>query len=45
MRIKDREHLKNAYDYILYDQGPEAWTWSTRDGSDDGMFARKRPDA
>jgi hypothetical protein len=45
LRIKDREHLKNAYDYILYEQGPEAWTWSMRDGSDEGCFARKRPGA
>lgn len=41
--IKDEGHHRNTYGYILYDQGPEAWTWSFRDGSDDGMFGRKRP--
>ena len=41
--IKDEGHQRNAYGYILYDQGPEAWTWSFKDGSDEGMFGRKRP--
>ena len=38
-----RGHLKNAVDYVLYDQGPGAWTWSYRDVTDEGMFGRKRP--
>ena len=39
----DRSHLKNAVDYVLYKQGPEAWTWSYEDRDDEGVFARKRP--
>jgi len=41
--VHSPDHQRSAYDYILYDQGPDAWTWSFRDGSDDGQFARKRP--
>jgi len=36
-------HLKSAYEYDLYKQGPGAWTWSWRDRSRKGMFGRKRP--
>jgi hypothetical protein len=41
--IGNADHLKAAYDYDLYKQGPGAWTWSWRDKSREGMFARKRP--
>lgn len=41
--VRDLEHQRAAFDYILYEQGPEAWTWSYRDGSLDGVFGRKRP--
>ena len=40
----DKSHLKNAFEYVLYDQGPTAWTWSYRDPTDDGMFARPEPE-
>src|SRR5437016_1321530 len=39
------DHQRSAHDYILYDQGPDAWTWSFRDGSDEGQFRRTRPDS
>lgn len=42
-RIADRNHQKAAFEYILYDQGADAWTWSYRDGSLEGVFGRKRP--
>ena len=41
--VEDADHLKAAYEYDLYKQGPGAWTWSWRDRSREGMFARKRP--
>ena len=41
--VDNRGHLHSSYGYILYDQGPEAWTWSFRDGSDQGTFGRTRP--
>jgi hypothetical protein len=41
--VDDRGHLLNAYEYVLYEQGPEAWTWSFRDKTDEGMFGRQRP--
>jgi hypothetical protein len=41
--VEDADHLKAAYEYDLYKQGPGAWTWSWRDGSREGMFGRKRP--
>lgn len=41
--VRDREHLKSAYEYVLYDQGPGAWTWSYKDGSREGRFGRRRP--
>jgi hypothetical protein len=37
------DHLKAAYEYDLYKQGPGAWTWSWKDRSREGMFGRKRP--
>jgi REP element-mobilizing transposase RayT len=40
--VKDDDHLRRANDYILYDQGSDAWTWSFRDRSREGRFARKR---
>ena len=36
-------HERASYDYILYKQGPDAWTWSFKDGTFEGMFGRKRP--
>jgi REP element-mobilizing transposase RayT len=42
-RVVDRAHHQNTFDYILYEQGPGAWTWSFRDGSDEGVWGRKRP--
>lgn len=41
--VSTRSHLKNAVEYVLYDQGKDAWTWSFRDGSNEGKFGRKRP--
>jgi hypothetical protein len=41
--VEDADHLKAAYEYDLYKQGPGAWTWSWRDRSRAGMFGRKRP--
>jgi REP element-mobilizing transposase RayT len=40
--VKSRAHQLRALEYIFYDQGMRAWTWSFRDGSDDGRFGRKR---
>lgn len=37
-------HLGAANNYILYDQGPLAWTWSFRDRSSEGRFGRSRAD-
>jgi REP element-mobilizing transposase RayT len=39
----EKSHLKNAFEYVIYDQGPGAWTWSYQDSNDDGMFARPEP--
>jgi hypothetical protein len=41
--IKDRRHQFVAFEYILFDQGSDAWTWSVRDKSFEGRFGRKRP--
>jgi hypothetical protein len=41
--IKDRGHQFAAFEYILYDQGSDAWTWSARDRSTEGRFDRRRP--
>ena len=43
--VENADHLKAAYEYDLYKQGPGAWTWSWRDRSREGMFGRKRPSA
>jgi hypothetical protein len=43
--IADKDHLKNAFEYILFEQGAEAWTWSFRDPNWDGVMGRKRRDA
>ena len=40
--VKSREHQRSAYEYILYDQGPGAWTWSFKDGTSEGQFRRTR---
>lgn len=42
-RVLTKSHHKNAYEYILYDQGPDAWTWSWRDSDINGIFGRKHP--
>src|SRR6266496_2426634 len=36
-------HLRAAHDYIIYDQGAGAWTWSYKDATLDGVYARQRP--
>jgi hypothetical protein len=41
--VKSLEHQREAYKYILYRQGPDAWTWSFRDRDEDGKFRRARP--
>jgi len=41
--VNDRRHLDATHDYLIYDQGAGAWTWSYKDGSVEGKFARKRP--
>ncbi|MBV8782128.1 MAG: hypothetical protein JO353_12095 [Phycisphaerae bacterium] len=41
--VHDRSHLRAATDYVLYDQGNDAWTWSFRDKTDEGIFGRRRP--
>lgn len=41
--VDSKSHQKNVFEYILYKQGPDAWTWSFKDKSDEGMFARKKP--
>jgi len=40
--VNDRKHLDAAHDYLLFDQGAGAWTWSYLDGSNEGKFGRKR---
>lgn len=40
--IKSTDHQRSAYSYILYDQGPGAWTWSFLDEKSAGRFRRKR---
>jgi hypothetical protein len=42
-KVKDDAHRRNVYGYILFDQGPEAWTWCPEDRADEGMFGRRRP--
>ncbi len=42
-RVLTRSHCRSVHDYILYDQGPSAWTWTYRDGNLQGKYARKRP--
>ena len=39
---KDRSHLKNATEYVLYEQGDDAWTWSFKDATQEGRFGRRR---
>jgi REP element-mobilizing transposase RayT len=41
--VDSRQHLLAAFEYILYEQGDDAWTWSARDRLPGGRFARKRP--
>ncbi|HSZ58001.1 MAG TPA: hypothetical protein VK797_20225 [Tepidisphaeraceae bacterium] len=42
-RVKSRQHQRSAYNYILYDQGRSAWTWSFKDAAPEGCTGRKRP--
>jgi REP element-mobilizing transposase RayT len=39
----EKSHLQNAFEYVIYDQGAGAWTWSYRDLNDDGVYGRQRP--
>lgn len=41
--VDSKGHQKNAFEYILYKQGADAWTWSFKDNSNEGMFGRKKP--
>jgi hypothetical protein len=41
--IDSPDRLEWVHDYIVYDQGPSAWTWSHHDSSDEGQFRRTRP--
>jgi len=43
-RVLESSHLENAFKYILYDQGGDAWTWSYRDGTLEGQSGRRRSD-
>ena len=42
-RISSVDHLRAAYDYVLYKQGRDAWTWGHADADLTGVFDRKRP--
>jgi hypothetical protein len=42
--VESRGHHRSTFDYILYKQGKGAWTWSCKDGGDEGQFDRMRPD-
>lgn len=42
--VETEGHLRGANDYIPYDQGPLAWTWSFRDRSGEGRSGRSRAD-
>jgi hypothetical protein len=42
--VDNPRHQLKAFEYILYEQGPGAWTWSFHDKSFDGMFDRQRPE-
>jgi hypothetical protein len=41
--VKTRDHHTRVFGYVLYDQGPGAWTWSFKDRSDEGVYGRCRP--
>lgn len=41
-KVKDESHRRNVYGYILFDQGPEAWTWCPEDKSEEGRFGRHK---
>jgi hypothetical protein len=40
--VKTLAHQRRAFGYILVEQGRGAWTWSFRDGTDEGKFGRVR---
>lgn len=42
-RVVTKDHLICAWEYVLFDQGATAWTWSFRNPDDEGMFGRKPP--
>jgi hypothetical protein len=42
-RIESVDHLRAAYEYVLYKQGLGAWTWCHADADLNGMWNRKRP--
>jgi REP element-mobilizing transposase RayT len=44
-RVLNSEHSKSVHDYIIFDQGFDAWTWTDQDGTLDGRFGRKRSKA
>jgi hypothetical protein len=41
--VNDRQHLDATHDYLIFDQGTGAWSWSYLDRSAEGKFGRKRP--
>ena len=41
--VVSRDHHCSVYNYILYDQGSSAWTWSYKDGAADGRYNRTHP--
>lgn len=41
--VDDQAHQDRSYDYILFEQGADAWTWSFADGTFEGVFNRQRP--
>lgn len=43
-RIMESAHQHNVFEYILYQQGALAWTWSFRDGTLEGQFGRRSDD-
>jgi REP element-mobilizing transposase RayT len=41
--VDTKAHLGRAVDYVLYEQGEGAWTWSFRDRDEEGKFGRRKP--
>ena len=42
-RVLTSSHSMAVHDYVLYEQGRDAWSWIFRDGRLDGKYGRKRP--